>query len=139
MKLAIVGSRNITRVNIEEHISNDVTEIVSGGALGVDTLAKGFAKEHGIKFTEFLPEYNIYGKAAPIKRNQRIAEYADASLVFWNGSSKGTEHTIKFFKDLKKPVKVIVIEFKFWSGRPDRQMSMFVQTKFVCAYHDDEV
>ena len=108
MKLAIVGSRKLTQIVLDEYIPKEVTEIVSGGADGVDTIAKNFAIQKGIKFTEFLPQYHSYGKAAPIKRNEEIAQYADTALAFWDGKSRGTEYTIKFFKKLGKRVTVII-------------------------------
>lgn len=43
MKLAIIGSRQITRIHIDPYIPAGVTEIVSGGAKGIDTLAKDYA------------------------------------------------------------------------------------------------
>ena len=43
MKLAIIGSRGIKNINFSKYISENVTEIVSGGAKGVDTLAREFA------------------------------------------------------------------------------------------------
>ena len=97
MKLAIVGSRNLS-VNISEYITEDIDEIVSGGAKGIDICAAEYAKANRIKLTEFLPEYSRYGRAAPIKRNESIAEYADEALVFWDGKSKGTKYTIDFFE-----------------------------------------
>ena len=48
----------------------DITEIVSGGAKGVDSLAREYAERKGIKLTEFIPEYKSYGRAAPIVRNR---------------------------------------------------------------------
>lgn len=108
MKLAIIGSRKLTQIIIDKYISQDVTEIVSGGASGVDALAKDFAKRKGIPLTEILPQYHLFGKAAPIKRNQEIAAYADAAIAFWDGKSKGTEHTIKFFEKLGKRVTVVM-------------------------------
>ena len=44
MKIAVVGSRKITMVNIGRYIS-DSEEIVSGGAVGVDSCAAEYAKE----------------------------------------------------------------------------------------------
>ena len=110
MKLAIIGSRKITNIEIEKYIPNEVDEIVSGGAKGVDSLAKDFAEKNGIKLTEFLPQYERYGRGAPIKRNQEIAKYADQALAFWDGQSKGTEYSINFFKKLGKQVIVVIIE-----------------------------
>ena len=44
MKLAIVGSRNVKDIVIGAYMPDDVTEIVSGGAKGVDTLAMEYAE-----------------------------------------------------------------------------------------------
>lgn len=108
MKVAIVGSRNLTNIAIEEYIFENVEEIVSGGAAGVDFCAAEYAKNKGLKLTEFLPEYNHYGRAAPIVRNREIVDYADKIIVFWNGSSKGTLSVIEYAKKVKKPFKIIL-------------------------------
>ena len=110
MKLAIIGSRNLTGISIDEYIFDGVTEIVSGGAKGIDTKAKDFAIRKGLKIVEFLPDYNLYGNAAPLKRNEKIARYADAAIALWDGKSKGTEHTIKMFNKLGKKVTVIILK-----------------------------
>lgn len=109
MKLAIIGSRKITDIEIKKYVSNEVDEIVSGGARGIDTLAREFAEQNSVKLTEFLPQYERYGRAAPIKRNEEIAQYADEALAFWDGKSKGTQHTIRFFEKLGKKVTIIII------------------------------
>lgn len=108
MKLAIVGSRNINKIVIDDYIPDGVDEIVSGGAKGVDTLAREFAKRKGLKIIEFLPKYNLYGKCAPIKRNEEIAQYSDEAIAFWDGKSKGTQYTVKCFEKLGKKVTVVV-------------------------------
>ena len=110
MKLAIIGSRNLTQISIDEYIPEGVTEIVSGGAKGIDTLAKDFANRKEIKLVEFLPKYDLYGKAAPIKRNEEIATYADEAIALWDGKSKGTKHTINFFNKLNKRVTIVTIQ-----------------------------
>ena len=56
MKLAIIGSRDITDVDIEKYIPDGVTEIVSGGAKGIDTLAKQYAIDNNIKYVVFAPD-----------------------------------------------------------------------------------
>ena len=110
MKLAIIGSRSLKEIRIDDYIPTTTTEIVSGGALGIDTLAKNFAIRKGIKCTEFLPKYNLYGRGAPLKRNEEIANYADEAIAFWDGKSKGTEYTVKLFKKLNKKITVIILE-----------------------------
>jgi len=106
MKIAIVGSRSITEVNIEKYIS-ECDEIVSGGAQGVDTCAAEYAKKNGIKLTEFLPQYSRFGRAAPIIRNQKIVDYSDKIIVFWDGKSKGALSVIKYAEKVRKPCEII--------------------------------
>ena len=107
MKIAIIGSRNINAINISEYIS-DYEEIVSGGAKGVDSCAAEFAQKNGIHLTEFLPEYERYGRAAPIIRNKKIVEYSDKLLIFWDGTSKGTLSVIKYAEKIGKPYDIII-------------------------------
>ena len=107
MRVAVVGSRNITAVNISEYIS-ECDEIVSGGARGVDTCAAEYARQNGLKLTEFFPQYERYGRSAPIKRNYEIVDYADSLLVFWDGCSKGTLSVIKYAEKIGKPCKIII-------------------------------
>ena len=106
MKIAIVGSRNISVPDLENYLPEGVTEIVSGGARGVDTSAKEYAIQHGLKLTEFLPEYDKYGRGAPLKRNLQIIEYADEVIAFWDGKSRGTKHVIDNCKKLGKKITV---------------------------------
>ena len=110
MKIAIIGSRGINSLNLSEFIPENVTEIVSGGAKGVDTLAKHYALCHDIKLTEILPDYKKFGKSAPLKRNIVIADRADVVFAFWDGSSKGTLFVIDYCK--KKNIKCVVTIIK---------------------------
>ena len=89
-------------------LPEDTTEIVSGGARGVDTSAKEYALAHGLKLTEFLPEYDKFGRGAPLKRNIMIIEYADLVLAFWDGKSHGTKFVIDNCKERGVPVKVFL-------------------------------
>lgn len=106
MKLAIVGSRRLT-ADPSGYVPTDVTEIVSGGAHGVDQCAKAYAQANGLKLTEFLPAYARYGQAAPLRRNEEIVRYADAVLVFWDGESAGTRYVIELCKTYGKPVQIV--------------------------------
>ena len=107
MRVAIVGSRNIMVENFDKYVSKD-DEIVSGGAKGVDRCAAHNANKNGIKLTEFLPQYECYGRAAPIVRNKQIVEYADEIVVFWDGSSKGSLSVIKYAEKTGKPCEIIL-------------------------------
>ena len=108
MKLAIVGSRKLTNISLDLYINSEVDEIVSGGAIGVDFCAAEYAKSKGIRLTEFLPQYEQYGRAAPILRNQKIVDYADEVLVFWDGESKGALSVIKYAKKVGKRCEIIL-------------------------------
>lgn len=103
MKIAIVGSRSITADIPEKCIPENVTEIFSGAAKGIDTSARRFAYEHHIFLTDILPEYDLYGRRAPLIRNDLIISFADKVFIFWDGKSKGTDYTIKKCKEIGKP------------------------------------
>lgn len=109
MKIAIIGSRSLTSVDLSEYIPDYVTEIVSGGAKGIDTCAKEFADKNNIKLTEFLPEYNKFKKGAPLVRNLKIIKYSDEIIAFWDGKSKGTKYVIDNCEKLNKKVTVYII------------------------------
>ncbi len=114
MKIAVVGSRNLRVANLACYLPENVTEIVSGGAKGVDCCARKYARENGLALTEFLPEYKKYGNWAPLKRNLDIIEYADAVIAFWDGVSKGTKHVIE---NCKKKGKKITVYQKIQENR----------------------
>ena len=109
MKVAIVGSRKITSVNIAKYISSE-DEIVSGGAVGVDFCAAEYARKNGMILTEFLPQYARYGRAAPIIRNKEIVDYADKIVAFWDGKSKGTLSVIKYAEKMGKTCEVVICD-----------------------------
>ena len=109
MKIAIVGSRDLVISDIGKYIP-ECDEIVSGGAIGVDRCAEKYCIENGVKLTLFLPEYELYGRSAPIIRNKKIVDYADRVVVLWNGRSKGSLSVIKYAEKIGKECKVILFE-----------------------------
>ena len=108
MRVAVIGSRGLQVNDLGKYLPDEVTEIISGGARGVDTSAREYATEHGLKLTEYLPEYNKYGRSAPLKRNITIIENADLVLAFWDGSSRGTKYVIDNCKKRNIPLKIYV-------------------------------
>lgn len=89
MRVAVVGSRNLC-VDISAYMPEDVTEIVSGGARGIDTVAGRWADQRNIPKVIFKPDYERYGRSAPIKRNKLIVEAVELVIAIWDGKSRGT-------------------------------------------------
>lgn len=124
MRIAIVGSRDFTnytviRKFILDYLDNlsNVTEIVSGGARGVDSLARQFAEEFDIPIKEFCADWEAYGKSAGMRRNQEIVDYlndADMCFAFPAQFSRGTRDTIRRVltanKTKEKPIILKVFE-----------------------------
>lgn len=108
MKVAVIGSRNLSVNNLEKYLPQDTTELVSGGARGVDSSAKAYALKNNIPIKEFLPDYNALGKSAPLVRNIDIIKYADVVLAFWDGESRGTKFVIDNCKKIGKPCKIFI-------------------------------
>lgn len=109
MKLLIAGSRSITDLDLSPYIPDDVDTVISGGADGIDRLAEQYADKHHLSKYILRPRYDLYRRAAPLKRNEQMVELADSVLIIWDGRSKGTQHTIKYAKKLNKPLTIIEI------------------------------
>ena len=110
MRIAIIGSRTLKIDDIDKYIPDNVEEIVSGGANGVDLCAREYAIKHGVKLVEFLPEYEKYKKNAPLKRNLQIIDYADKVIAFWDGKSRGTKFVIDNCRIKNKDIEVILVK-----------------------------
>ena len=113
MRVAVIGSRECGDLSVEEilaRLPEGCTEIVSGGAIGVDRLAREAARRSGIPLREFLPDYQTFGRQAPLIRDQEIAAYADEILAFWDFRSRGTRYTILQALSKDKPVTIVNID-----------------------------
>ena len=117
MKIAIIGSRGLTVSNLEKYLPKETTEIVSGGAVCIDKCAKEYAIKNNIKLIECLPEYEKYGRAAPLRRNLSIIDYADCVIAFWDGRSHGTKFVIDNCKKKNKKVRVLIPNDKRFLNR----------------------
>ena len=91
MKLIIAGGRNYVLSDNDRrrlahlHIELGFTEIVSGGAMGVDAAGEVFAVANNIPVRRFPADWDKHGKAAGPIRNRQMAEYADAIALFPGG------------------------------------------------------
>lgn len=109
MKLAIVGSRNLIVRNLGDYIPAGVTEILTGGARGIDTCARDYARQNGIRVTEFFPDYRRFGRGAPLRRNRELIAEADEVLAIWDGVSAGTAFSIHAAEKAGKKVTVVLL------------------------------
>lgn len=100
MKLIIAGGRDgaFSKEDIEgldallQHQQNGddpISEVVSGGAMGIDACGEAWARSHGIPVKVFKADWDREGRAAGPLRNARMAAYADAVVLFPGG--KGTQ------------------------------------------------
>ncbi len=129
MKLAIIGSRNCPAIDIDVHLEEMPDVLISGGAEGVDTCVREYAKKKGIKLIEFYPNYAKYGKVAPLERNKQIVDECDSLIAFWDGTSRGTKYTIDYANKQGKPVKVI----KLYQETADSKKLQAMKKAFLLA------
>lgn len=113
IKLAIVGSRRFydyDRLLYEMKLLYSqnyiVTQIISGGARGADSLAAKYAKENNIELIEHKPDWDKLGKRAGFARNEIIISSSDAVIAFWDGTSTGTKHSINLAIKYNKACRV---------------------------------
>lgn len=114
MKLAIVGSRSFQdSALLEKVLSEDpftgmsINTIVSGAAAGADTLAREYAKKHRLMLIEFPADWLNKGRYAGYLRNMDIIDAADVVLAFYDGTSKGTRHSMEITQQQKKLLYVV--------------------------------
>jgi hypothetical protein len=98
MKVIIAGSRDFKNPNIVVAAvvksRFTITEVVSGGARGIDRFGEQYAKANKIPIKQFIPDWST-GRGAGFKRNIEMAEYADALIAIWDGVSRGTAQMIR--------------------------------------------
>lgn len=111
MKLAVIGGRTFTdekRLFEELDKYENITEIVSGGCpRGADLHGKRYAYMKGIKYTEYLPDWELHGKPAGIIRNRYIIDHCEEILAAHDGVSKGTLFSINYAIKQGKKVNIL--------------------------------
>lgn len=114
MKTIIAGSRGFTDyqllVETMRELDWNVSEIVSGGARGADTLGEKYASTHHIPLVVFPAAWESWGKSAGYVRNQQMADYVGsggALVAFWDNKSNGTRHIIACAEKAGLKVKVV--------------------------------
>ena len=101
MKVIVAGSRDVIREDVLAGIRKSlmtvdwkITEIVHGGARGVDQIAGDyFHGKYPIKV--FPADWGRHGRGAGHIRNLKMAQYADALIAIWDRTSPGTKAMIR--------------------------------------------
>ena len=120
--LLVTGSRTIAssgqlgdlvRAGLDEHPSRFTTLIV-GDARGVDAAAAAWAADHGVEHRVFPADWAQLGNRAGYLRNVEMVRILDPAkgdtcLAFWDGSSKGTKHTIDLALKAKIDTRIVFL------------------------------
>jgi len=99
-KIIVAGGRDFSDYTLLKEKLDDVIkflgdfELICGMASGADMLGWDYAKFNNLHISEFPADWDGKGKAAGYIRNEDMAKYADACIVFWDGKSKGSKHMI---------------------------------------------
>lgn len=118
MKTIIAGSRNVPNVYYIAHAielcrwEREITTVVSGAARGADKFGEQWAKERNIPIDPYpvtSSDWERLGKSAGYKRNEVMADNADALIAVWDGKSKGTKNMIDIAE--RKGLAVFVYMF----------------------------
>ncbi len=117
MKVLVCGSRKFAdpfqaSLAIDARIDKlpSGTTVIHGGALGADQIAAEAAARSGHIVKAFYADWDAHGRRAGIIRNlQMLDEKPDLVIAFWDGSSRGTAHTIAEAGARKIPVEVVAL------------------------------
>jgi len=139
LAVAIVGSRSFDDYNslcrflLIVLLPRQIRYVVSGGAKGADSLAERFAEEFHCDIKVFPAEWRIYGPKAGYLRNHDIVESCDICFAFWDGSSKGTAHTIQLCEELNKPYFVYYFKKPLQGKLLQKSKSLHKSMNVLCS------
>ena len=66
--------------------------------------------EKGYALEKYPALWDKFGDATGPKRNQQMAEIADAAVVFWDGQSAGSKNMIECADKKNIPCKIISVQ-----------------------------
>jgi hypothetical protein len=116
-KVIVAGSRGFSdytllRAKLDALLAGKLADgatvtIVSGGARGADTLGERYAEERGLTCLVMPADWDRHGRSAGYKRNEEMANVANALVAFWDGRSPGTKHMIDIARQRGLAVRVV--------------------------------
>lgn len=111
MRVIVAGSRQLSNYMLVEHacsmLSKPMTMEICGCCRGPDMLGAYYANQRNIPVRRYPAQWQTYGKQAGFKRNEQMAEDAEALVAIWDGVSRGTKHMIDIAR--KRGLEVIVL------------------------------
>jgi len=114
-KIIVAGSRSFQDYGLMVqkldslfvHKEPGAIQIVSGTAQGADRLGERYARQRGLAVKQFPADWDRFGNRAAFVRNEAMAEYADALVLFWDGQSHGSAHMLRIARERKLQVRVV--------------------------------
>ena len=99
-KIGFTGHRD-TLADVVElvriRLDNPAAVWVHGGAKGFDSQINSFCKVHDIETQIIKPDYERYGRPAPLIRNREIVDSCSVLVACYDGrKSGGTFYTINY-------------------------------------------
>jgi len=116
--LLVCGSRTIEDRGLVFGVLDGVdfsiyNGVIHGDADGVDKLTKLYCNINGIPEEGIEPNYELYGRKAPLVRDNEMVVKCKEGIAIWDGKSTGTLYTINRLKEANKLLKtyeVIIFE-----------------------------
>ena len=102
IKLLVAGSRSFNKYFVfakymnyffERHPGSFV-QILSGGAIGTDTLAQLYAKARGIPILIIYPDWRKFGNRAGFIRTEQLVRLATHAIIFLDGEDQEVKRII---------------------------------------------
>lgn len=111
-RILICGSRNLDGPWVKQAIKYRLsllspgTEILHGMARSIDMHAHNIAKEPGLPIYWQKPDWTLGKASGIIRTNQLLDRQPSLVIAWWDGKSKGTEHTINEAQRRCIPVEI---------------------------------
>lgn len=115
-KVIIAGSRGFSNYKLLKETCDKLLKekkkthnvvVISGNAKGADSLGEKYSNDEDLDLEIFPADWKKFGKSAGFRRNEQMAEFADALIAFWDGKSRGTKHMIDTATEKGMNVKVV--------------------------------
>ena len=116
--LMVIGPPSIDDADTRERVTavldalqyeRAISKLLSGGASGIDDIAKDWATLHNIPVQECLPDQKQYGRSGGIVRNAQMISMSTSVVAFWDGRSKEIRRVIDTASRQNKLSKIVLV------------------------------